>query len=103
MLAALCEPLLTCQRYCVLFSARHSWKQTCVNVHLQAQAKSLIPTEISRMCSMQIYRITAATVMQECLICPSSNRCGLADSWRGVSLVTTGWKSEIGLLLPPLN
>lgn len=27
---------------------------TCVNVCLQAQAKSLIPTEISRMCSMQI-------------------------------------------------
>lgn len=33
----------------------------CVNVCLQAQAKSLIPTEISRMCSMQISRIAAAT------------------------------------------
>lgn len=38
--AALCEPL--------------ALPATCVNVCLQAQAKSLIPTEIFRMCSMQI-------------------------------------------------
>lgn len=59
------EPLLTCWRHCALFSAGHSCKQTrvCgfVNVCLQAQAKSLIPTEISRMCSMQISWIAAAT------------------------------------------